>query len=186
MIFQSLKSGQMEAFDRIYDMYMNDFLKSAGYKFNSVPQEDLIDAWQDTVISFFEQIRAGKLTHLTCSIRTFLFLLGFRYIIKYKKRYIKELATDSFEQTEIPETSLIEFDHEEPEDEERQMMLDAVGQLPSQSRKMLVLRYIEGKSIEEIMKAMQYSSVNAVSVTLSRNLKRLKEIIESKQKVRIK
>lgn len=175
----------MEAFDRIYDLYMDDFLKSAGYKFNSVPQEDLIDAWQDTVISFFEQIRSGKLTKLTCSISTFLFLLGFRYIMKYKKKYIKELPTDSFEQSEIPEEVFQTFDYEDPDQEERQMMLDAVGQLPAQSRKILMLRYIEGKSIEEIMQTMQYNSVNAVSVTLSRNLKRLKEIIESKQQVRI-
>lgn len=170
----------MEAFDRIYDLYMDDFLKSAGYKFNSVPQEDLIDAWQDTIISFFEQIRSGRLTNLSCSMKTFLYLLGFRYILKYKKKYIKEVSTDTFEHSEIPEEVFQTFDYVEPAQEERQMMLDAVGQLPSQSRKILMLRYIEGKSIEEIMKTMQYTSVNAVSVTLSRNLKKLREILGSK------
>ena len=138
----------MEAFDRIYDLYMDDFLKSAGYKFNSVPQEDLIDAWQDTIISFFEQIRSGRLTNLSCSMKTFLYLLGFRYILKYKKKYIKEVSTDTFEHSEIPEEVFQTFDYVEPAQEERQMMLDAVGQLPSQSRKILMLRYIEGKSIE--------------------------------------
>lgn len=180
MIFQDLKAGKMEAFDRIYDLYMDDFLKSAGYKFNSVPQEDLIDAWQDTIISFFEQIRSGRLTNLSCSMKTFLYLLGFRYILKYKKKYIKEVSTDTFEHSEIPEEVFQTFDYVEPAQEERQMMLDAVGQLPSQSRKILMLRYIEGKSIEEIMKTMQYTSVNAVSVTLSRNLKKLREILGSK------
>lgn len=176
----------MEAFDRIYDLYMDDFLNSANYKYTSVPQEDLIDAWQDTVISFFEQIRSGKISHLSCSIRTFLFLLGFRYIMKYKKRFIKEIPTDTFNQNEISETILATFDYEEPDMQERQLMLEAIEELPAQSRKMLQLRYIEGKSIDEIMKIMQYNSVNAVSVTLSRNLKRLKEIIVSKQLTRIK
>ncbi len=90
------------------------------------------------------------------------------------------MSTDTFEHSEIPEEVFQTFDYVEPAQEERQMMLDAVGQLPSQSRKILMLRYIEGKSIEEIMKTMQYTSVNAVSVTLSRNLKKLREILGSK------
>ncbi|MBK9109686.1 MAG: sigma-70 family RNA polymerase sigma factor [Saprospiraceae bacterium] len=175
----------MEAFERIYDLYMDDFLNSASYKYNSVPHEDLLDAWQDTVISFFEQIRSGKITQLSCSIRTFLFLLGFRYISKNKKKYIKEISSDTFEQAEIPESIMLTFDYEEPDQEDRQLMLDAIEELPAQSKKMLQLRYIEGKTIDEIVKVMQYNSVNAVSVTLSRNLKRLKEIIESKQNARI-
>jgi RNA polymerase sigma-70 factor (ECF subfamily) len=171
----------MEAFDRIYDMYWDDFIKSASYKFKQVPREDIIDAWQDTVISFFEQIRSEKLNTLTCSLRSFLFLLGFRYILKYKRHYIKESATDSFEEEMIKEVSQIELESNDPWNHEKEMLRNAVEELPEQSRRLLILRYIDGKSIEEIMKLMQYTSVNAVSVTLSRNLKRLKEIIETKQ-----
>lgn len=56
--------------------------------------------------------------------------------------------------------------------------MKAVEQLPVQSRRLLVMRYMEGKSIDEIMKEMNYNSGNAVSVTLSRSLKKLKEMLE--------
>lgn len=174
----------MEAFDRIYDMYRDDFLQSASYKFKFMPKEDIIDAWQDTVISFFEQIRSEKLNTLSCSLRSFLFLLGFRYIIKYKRHYIKESSTDHFDEHTVKEVSLITSEWDEPWNEEKEILQKAVEELPDQSRRILILRYIEGKSIEEIMKLMQYTSVNAVSVTLSRNLKRLKEIIDEKQQSR--
>ena len=176
----------MEAFDRIYDIYRDDFLKSAAFKFRMVPKEDLIDAWQDTLISFFEQIRSNKLNTLSCSMRSFLFLLGFRYIVKYKRHYLRESTTDSFEENATNEASHIEFDWDDPWNDEKKILQHAVEELPEQSRRMLVLRYIDGKSIEEIMAAMQYTSANAVSVTLSRNLKRLKEIVESKQLIRVK
>jgi DNA-directed RNA polymerase specialized sigma24 family protein len=55
-----------------------------------------------------------------------------------------------------------------------------VNELPEQSRKILIHRYVEGKSVPAIMEAMEYTSVNAVSVTLSRAIKRLKEIIAEK------
>ncbi len=174
----------MEAFDRIYDMYRDDFLQSASYKFKLMPKEDIIDAWQDTVISFFEQIRSEKLNTLSCSLRSFLFLLGFRYIIKYKRHYIKESSTDQFDEHTVKEVSLITSEWDEPWNEEKEILQKAVEELPDQSRRILILRYIEGKSIDEIMKLMQYTSVNAVSVTLSRNLKRLKEIIDEKQQSR--
>lgn len=180
-IFHALRSGNMEAFDRIYDMYRNDFLKSASYKFKFVPKEDIIDAWQDTVISFFEQIRSDRLSSLSCSLRSFLFLLGFRYIIKYKRHYVKESPTEDFDEISIKEVLQISMEGDEQFLEEKELLQKAVEELPDQSRRILKLRYIEGKTIEEIMKLMQYTSVNAVSVTLSRNLKRLKEIIDNKQ-----
>jgi RNA polymerase sigma-70 factor (ECF subfamily) len=172
----------MEAFDRIYDMYKEDFIESAAFKFRYVPREDLIDAWQDTVISFFEQVRSDKLHTLTCSLRSFLFLLGYRYIIKYKRHYLKESATGSFEENTMLEVENIEL--EEPWNEEKEMLQTAVQELPEQSRRMLILRYIQEMSIEEIMVEMKYSSANAVSVTLSRNLKRLKDIIAQKHQFR--
>jgi RNA polymerase sigma-70 factor (ECF subfamily) len=175
----------LEVFDQIYDDYKADFIRSASRKFPAVPTEDLIDAWQDTVISFYEQVQSAKLRILSCSIRTFLFLLGYRYIIKYKRHYLKETSTDVQSEEFMAEVSMVEAQWNDPWEDEKEIMIKAVSELPPQSRKMLMLRYQDGKSIDEIKDEMQYSSTNAVSVTLSRNLKKLKEIIESKLALRI-
>ncbi|MFN8278803.1 MAG: sigma-70 family RNA polymerase sigma factor [Saprospiraceae bacterium] len=168
----------MDSFDRIYDLYRDEFLRSASYKFNKVPLEDLVDSWQDSVISFFEQIRSGRITNLSCSIKTFLFLIGYRYIIKYKRHYLKEFPSEPMGEEWNSQLSVLEAAWGGPVDDDSVMLMKAVEQLPVQSRRLLVMRYMEGKSIDEIMKEMNYNSGNAVSVTLSRSLKKLKEMLE--------
>ena len=63
------------------------------------------------------------------------------------------------------------------DDERRTLLIQAVDELPEQSRRILMQRFVEGKSIPDIMETMGYTSVNAVSVTLSRSLKKLKDSI---------
>ena len=53
----------MEAFDQLYSLYRNDFIKAAKYRFNSSRQDDIVDAWQDAVISFYDQIIFDWVSH---------------------------------------------------------------------------------------------------------------------------
>lgn len=180
-IFEALRGGQMEAFDQIYKMHRTEFIYVAASKFREVPKDDIIDAWQDSVISFFEQIRDRKLVSLSCSIRSFLFLLGFRYIIKYKRHYLKETDFEPFEEKGIPDLSQIELDWESRSKDDLNQLHIAINQLPDQSRRVLSMRFFEHKTIDEIRSIMNYNSTNAVSVTLSRALVKLKELVEHKK-----
>lgn len=175
-ILEALRLGNVDAFDQIYIMYREDFLKNAAYKFNQIPKEDLVDAWQDSVIAFFTQIRSGKINNLSCSLRSYLFLIGYRYIIKYNRRYIKESSIESV-QTELnSQSSILELEWEKPFAEEKEILNTVLELLPEQTRRMLVLRYIEEKTIEEIKQELNYSSPNAVSVSLSRGLAKLRAL----------
>jgi RNA polymerase sigma factor (sigma-70 family) len=180
-IFSDLKSGQLKAFDQLYKLYRSDFLKAASFKFKMVPKEDIIDAWQDTVISFYEQVNAGKLTTLSCSLKSYLFILGYRYIIKYNRRHAREYSTDMIDEHRDIDTSEVELEWEATLNNENKIVEDAISQLPEQSKRMLVMRYLEGKSIEEIKIAMNYTSSKAVSVGVSRTVQRLREMIKLKQ-----
>lgn len=180
-IFEALRSGQMEAFDQIYKMHRTEFIYVAASKFREVPKDDIIDAWQDSVISFFEQIRDRKLVSLSCSIRSFLFLLGFRYIIKYKRHYLRETDFEPLEVKGIPDLSQIGLDWESRSQENLNQLHSAINQLPDQSRRVLSMRFFEHKTIDEIRSIMNYNSTNTVSVTLSRALVKLKELIEHKK-----
>lgn len=172
----------MKAFDQIYLLYRDDFLRVARYRFSSISEADMLDAWQDALVSFFEQISSGRLQVLTCSIKSFLYLIGFRYIMKAHNLNLKFENLDSFtEQNEnlhfAEEMDLL------PELSDEQILLNSrIKELPEQGKRMLMLRYVEGKTIPEIAKEMNYQSENSVSVTLSRTLKRLKELMEKKVK----
>ena len=178
-ILIALKSGQMDAFDQLYSMYRDDFLKVASYKFSLVPKEDILDSWQDTIISFYEQIRSGKLVQLTCTVRNFLFLLGFRYIIKYKRHFFQEFISDHESDNNLQVTQ-IELDWDKPWSDEIPILHELLKMLPEQSRRILVLRYLEEKSIDEIKIELNYYSSNAVSVSLTRSLNKLRDLFLNK------
>ena len=92
-LLQSLASGNMAVLDQLYDLYRNDFLRWAGQKFQVKNRDDLLDAWHDTMIMFYENVRDKKLTHLTCEVKTYLFTIGYRRLLKiYKKNDAESLA----------------------------------------------------------------------------------------------
>ena len=182
LLLRSLAEGDMNVLDSIYDAYRDDFLRWAASRFNGTNRDDLLDAWHDSMIMFYEQVRDRKLTHLTCELKTFLFLIGYRRLIKIHKISSKTDLKEEFDANIHIEESINAIESEELEETQRTLLTQAVDELPEQSRKILIMRYVEGMSVPDIMKAMGYTSLNAVSVTLSRSLKKLKDTIgEHKQ-----
>ena len=177
LLLQSLADGDMAVLDQIYDTYRDDFLRWSKSRFQSAGRDDLLDAWHDTMIMFYEQVRNRKLTHLTCELKSFLFLIGYRRLIRMHKAAEKTDLVDELNANIQIEESINALESEEMDDERRTLLIQAVDELPEQSRRILMQRFVEGKSIPDIMEAMGYTSVNAVSVTLSRTLKKLKESI---------
>ena len=177
LLIQSLADGDMAVLDQIYDTYRDDFLRWSKSRFQSADLADLLDAWHDTMIMFYEQVRDRKLTHLTCDIKSYLFLIGYRRLIRMHKVAEKiDLADEVNANIQIDE-SINTLESEEMDNERRTLLIQAVDELPEQSRRILMLRFVEGKSVSDIMETMGYTSVNAVSVTLSRCLKKLKDSI---------
>jgi len=177
LLLQALATGDMAVLDQIYDTYRDDFLRWAKSKFPTAGRDDLLDAWHDTMIMFYEQVRDQKLTHLTCELKSYLFLIGNRRLIKMHKKAEKTDLVDEIDANIQIEESINALEWEEMDDVRRTLLTQAVDELPEQSKRILIQRYVEGKSIPVIMEAMGYTSVNAVSVTLSRSLRQLKERI---------
>ena len=175
-LLQSLADGNMAVLDQLYDTYRDDFLLWTGQRFRLKNRDDLIDAWHDTMIMFYELVRDKKLTHLTCEVKTFLFIIGYRRLLKMHRKSEKIDLVDEFDfNLDIEQINY--RSEEEVLDQQQKVLKAAVSALPEKSRQILILRFMEGKSIPEIMKEMDYASENVVSVTLSRGLTKMKEII---------
>lgn len=172
----SLSSGNMDVLDNLYDRYRDDFLRWAAQRFQ-LNRDDLLDAWHDTMIMFYEQVRDKKLTTLTCEVKTYLFTIGYRRLIKIHYAVKKIDLKEDFDANENIDDSINISEAEERSEQQRKAMIKAVEQLPEKSRRILSMRYLEGKSIPRIMEEIGYESENAVSVTLSRALKKLKELL---------
>jgi len=179
-MLQALAGGDMSVLDHIYDRHRDDFLRWSASKFRNARRDDLLDAWQDAVIMFYEQVRDRKLTKLVCEIRTFLFLIGSRRLMKILKKTERIDFVVEFNVNMGIVESINRLDEQEEDEEKKQLLREGVAALPEQSRQALTLRYVDGKSIAEIKDLMNYGSENVVSATLSRTLKKLKESILEK------
>ena len=176
----SLAQGNMSVLDHLYDTYRDDFLRWAGNRFQVKSRDDLLDAWHDTMIMFYEQVRDRKLTHLTCEIKTFLFIIGYRRLIKVHKKTEKVDLVEEFDVNINIDQSINVIEEEEFLETQQAELRKAVNELPETTRRILVMRFLESKSIPEIMNEMGYASENAVSVTLSRGLKKLRDLINKR------
>jgi len=176
----SLSQGNMSVLDNLYDDYRDDFFRWAGQRFQVKDRDDLIDAWHDTMIMFYEQVRDKKLTHLTCEVKTYLFTIGYRRLLKMHDKSKRTDLVDTFDANINIDQSTNVYESEEVNEQQQTILKNAVKELPEKSRQILMMRFMDGKSVPEIMQVLGYASENAVSVTLSRGLKKLKEIISER------
>lgn len=179
-LIRSLSEGNMAVLDQLYDDYRDDFIRWSRQRFQVKNREDIIDAWHDTMIMFYEQVRDKKLTHLTCEVKTFLFTIGYRRLLKMFAKSKRIDLVEEFDANINMDESINVYEFEEVTERQQTMLNAAVKELPEKSRQILVMRFIDGKSVPEIMKTLGYTSENAVSVTLSRGLKKLKELISER------
>ena len=80
-LFQQIRAGKHELFELLYSQHRAAFLRYAEQQLYA-NEEDAIDSFQDAVIVFYKNVTSGKLTELTCSIRTYLFAVGKRIVYK--------------------------------------------------------------------------------------------------------
>src|SRR5687768_15440553 len=129
-LLQSLAQGNMSVLDQIYDSYRDDFIRWAGQRFHVKNRDDLLDAWHDTMIMFYEQVRDRKLVHLTCEMKTYLFTIGYRRLLKMHKKSEKTDLTDQFDANINIDESINVLENEAIMEEQQHILKNAVKDLP--------------------------------------------------------
>lgn len=171
----TLRTGAPDAFEQLYVNHREDFFSWAGRRFEA-GRQDMEDAWQDAVVALYQQVCEERLTHLSCSIRTWLFATGFRRLLNNHRKLKRIYWRDTIDDALIK--GLAEDVAENAENSERsKRLLDAMNILSPQCREMLVERYYHEQSIESIKTTWQFNNANTTSASLSRCLKKLKQLL---------
>ncbi|MEK7253329.1 MAG: sigma-70 family RNA polymerase sigma factor [Bacteroidota bacterium] len=173
-LLQSLRTGDRAALNSLYDQHRAAFFHWAGKRFHC-DREALEDAWQDAVIVFYDQVKSGRLAVLSCSVRTYLFAVGFRVLSAGERKRKRISQKDEID--ESLEADAATFAWDDPWLDERETLLAAMEKLSLSCRQMLKRRYFEEKSLAEVQVEFGYNSLNTLHASLSRCLKKLKEII---------
>lgn len=176
-IIKALRSGVPGVIEYIYDTYRPSYLTWAKGRFKT-GMADIEDSWQEVVVAFYEKVMHLKLTNLECSLKTYLFAIGFYQLCKNDRklrRLYKEGDIDDFLKHH-PDPSTFEI--VDPFETEKEILNKTLGDLSPRCQELLIKRHYFGMKIPELMKEYNYSSNNSMMVTLNDCLNKLKNKIK--------
>lgn len=168
----TLREGKESAQLAFYDKHKVEFIRFA-QKYN-MPNEDLIEIYQDACLVVFENAIKGKLESLKSSLKTYLFGVGKFLIYKRFKELQKQSSIAINE--EWSEGYFDPFAADENSDKIG-LIKSGLQKLGKKCREVLKLYYFEEKELDDIMIIMNYDSKNVLKSQKSRCLKQLKEIM---------
>ncbi len=139
-----------------------------------LPEEDIIDIYQDAIVALVEHAKKGKLSQLNCAVSTYLISIGKFMLLRYLKK--KRIMFVPFE-VEIS----IEWDDMEhiQKEEQVQLLQTYFLKLGSHCQKILELFYYQEKKLEDIVLALGYDNKDVVKSQKSRCIKQLRALIET-------
>lgn len=175
-IILALQSGKTEVLVELYAMYREPFFRWAGRRFEST-QQDFEDAWQVAVTAFFEQAATGKLTELRHNPKVWLFVVGYRHLLKGNRKTKRIFWKDTIDEALMKDKQLTEHQWEEPTPDEWALVEASMQSISPICREILVQRFYHGRRIPDIRTALGHNSENTTSATLSRCLKKLKDAV---------
>lgn len=174
-IIARIGAGDEEEIVSLYTLYKQDFIHWAGFKFR-LDREEALDIFQDTLVSFYDSIKQGKLTHIRYSVKTYLFAIA-KHMIYNKLKYDQKFAADeeNFEKFSSLETT------DEPLmlSERKKVMITMLEQMGEPCYTILKLFYFDAFSMEAIAGRLQYKNTDVVKSQKLRCIKELKRKIET-------
>lgn len=174
-IVASIKAGTYDIFI-LDNLYRQAFTNWAKKRFHATP-EYIDDAWQEAMYAFYKQVKSGKLKEMTCTIKSYLFKIGYNWLAKTGRKLRRIWWSD---ETDVLLAGVQTDDHVQDDiwEDEKIILRAAMEQLSPQCKEMLVMRHFEEMSIEDIMKKFEYKNKNATSASISNCFANLKEIIK--------
>src|SRR5687768_13543594 len=96
--------GKEDGIVVLYNDHKAGFINWAMHKFN-VGKEDALDIFQDAVISFYKNVRQGKIQDFQYSPKTYLFSIGRNLLlnkVKFEKRFDRDFEIEDLEKINLP------------------------------------------------------------------------------------
>jgi RNA polymerase sigma factor (sigma-70 family) len=159
--FQKLAEADDKALGDFYQTNRKDFLRFGGRY--GLPEEELLDVYQDACIVLIENARKGKLKTIKSSVKTYLFGIGKFLIFKRFKEAV--LHTD-----ELPENAFDPF--------EKRTITIPLQLLGERCRSILKLFYYQEKKLDEICEELGYKDKKVLKSQKSRCMAQLRSLMK--------
>ena len=173
-MLKAFETGKKDVLKEVYILYRNDFISFGRTLHND--QNDLIDAFQESVIALYENLVAGKISESQTLLKTYLFAIGKNKLLDYAdKRRRQSIMSQEY-------ANSAERYRETNRNSDHYPMNKAMEQLGEKCRELLLLFYFHRYSINAIMFEMNYKNENTVKANKSRCLAQLREFMVKENK----
>lgn len=175
VLFFRLKSGDKEAFGKIYDLYVDQIYRFIYFKVSA--KETAEDLTSETFLKIWDYVNKEENREIG-NPKALLYKIAHGLVVNfYRQNSVQKTVGLGEEigqlagQTNLPEAMALK--------DEKQQIEKALSHLKDEYRDAVILKYIEDFSIREIAKILD-KTPGAVRVLIHRALKVLKEILEEK------
>ena len=157
-------------FNQSYEEFSDAIFRYCLYQTSN--REKALDLTQDTFIKTWEYLSNGKKVD---NLRAFLYKVAGNLVIDYRRKKKAE-SLDSMTEAGFDVKDEINEMAQKENVYEKDFALKVIEQLDEKYKEVLLLKFTEDMSIQEIAKIMN-QSINNISVRLHRGIAQLKEIM---------
>ncbi|CAA6830222.1 MAG: RNA polymerase sigma-70 factor, ECF subfamily, putative [uncultured Aureispira sp.] len=181
-ILEAIKRGDPKVLEKLYDDNRQPFLVWAAQTYQC-ETEDAVGIYQKAYTILYLNVRNGKLTSLTSTIKTYLFSIGknlFRE--KFRDKHNRLVNLDDVSNSSIVENQLDNNIFDTYKDEhQKELVRHLLNEIGNPCKKLLNLMFIQGYSAEAVVHEMGYSDERVVRKRKSLCLKKLREMVAEKK-----
>jgi RNA polymerase sigma factor (sigma-70 family) len=176
-VLRSIQQGDQKVLQSLYDQNRKNFIAWSVQSYQC-DEEEAIEIFQKAFTILYFNIRNGKLTELTSSLKTYLFSVGknlFRERLRDKNNHtlnIDDLSHSPEIQSKVDSSILDAYQQEHHKAVVRKLL----AEIGDPCKKLLELVYIKGYSTEAVVDEMGYSDERVVRKRKSLCLKQLREM----------
>ncbi|MEM9830927.1 MAG: sigma-70 family RNA polymerase sigma factor [Bacteroidota bacterium] len=167
-----IAEGDESVLTQVYQAHREEFLVWAQKNFRC-SEEVAKDSYQVAFFIFYDNISTGKVTHLTSSIKTYLFGIGKHKLFEQNRkevRYCQEIKEELLGYDQ-PENPYLE------QEEKFQQLEKGLEQLGSPCREIIEMKYYEKRSVEYIADKLGYKNIASAKNQKYKCMQRLKKLL---------
>lgn len=169
-----IRQGGQPELGKIYETYRKEFLHWITREYHC-SEDDSKDIYQVTILILHDNIKAGKLTDMGSSLKTYLFAIG--------KNIARETIRKAQRNTPIAkERWLREYLIDETEDPTYDTIFSvatrALNALGEPCRRLIEMYYYERKNMEDISIQLHYKNADTAKNQKCKCMARLRKLVE--------
>lgn len=169
-VLTGIGSGDGGHVARLYDLYRNEFIGYARRCF-SLSEAEAEEIYQESFIALYENVRRGRLTRLTVSLKTYLFRIARNKILNARRG---AAGKNGDLHDALPEAGNDDWAARQ------EIVYRTVQQMQEPCNTVLTLYYWERRSMEEIARTLNYAGAQVAKNRKLACMRKLKAVLTAK------